>query len=262
MRTARFHRQMLRYALLILLLFCAASGFRYLPWSLSDSRQQIVVRGNKVVTDEQVRSSLKSALGRPLYLLNPHDLESDVKDLDVVQQAFVRRYCLPSPKLVVEILEEFPYACYATEPDSEPKWVIAESGRKISISEFPHIIQPPLRIYGPASRQFSSNEVGQWANWLNYIEKQTQSQVEAVDMRNPQSVGVQVGDLYLKLGSPDATLTRRLARLASILSVVEPLRDRLEFIDLGLDNNIPIKLARKTDGQHSVVQLPGPHSQL
>ncbi|PWT94298.1 MAG: hypothetical protein C5B53_13450 [Candidatus Melainabacteria bacterium] len=262
MRRARLRRQMLRYALLILLMFTATSGFYYLPWSIANAREQIVVRGNKVVSDEQVRQALESALGRPIYRLNPHELESDVKSLDVVQQAFVRRYCLPRPKLVVEILEEFPWASYATDPDCQPKWVIAESGRKVLISEFPKVIQPPLKIYGQSSRAFTSKEVSQWANWISYIEKQTQCPVESVDMRNPQEVKVIAGDLCLKLGSPDSSLTRRLARLASVLSVIDPMRDKLEFIDLGLDSNIPLKLARKAGTQHSLGQLPTPRSQL
>ena len=262
MRRARLRRQMLRYALLILLMFTATSGFYYLPWSIANAQEQIVVQGNKVASDAQVREALKSALGQPVYRLNPHELEADVKSLDVVQQAFVRRYSLPTPKLVVEILEEFPWASYGTEPDSEPKWVIAESGRKILVSEFPKVIQPPLKIYGQAAREFTSKEVAQWANWIAYIEKQTQCPVQSVDMRNPQEVNGTAGDLCLKLGNPDSSLTRRLARLASILSVIDPMRDRLQFIDLALDNNIPLKLARKAGTQHSVGQLPTPRSQL
>jgi cell division septal protein FtsQ len=262
MRRARLRRQMMRYALLVFLMFIAASGFCYLPWSLANPDQQIIVKGNKVVTDEQVRTALEASLARPLYSLNPHDLEAEVKSLDVVQQAFVRRYCLPTPKLVVDVLEEFPWASYATEPDQEAQWVIAESGRRISISQFPSIIQPPLKIYGRPARQFTSKDVSQWATWLAYIEKQTQSQVEMLDMTNPQDVRVQVGDLYLKLGSPDATLTRRLSRLSSVLSAIEPLRNRLEFVDLGLDNNVPLKLAKKVEGSRGSGQSANVHSQL
>lgn len=262
MRTARFRRQMFRYVLLAVLLFMAASGFCYLPWSLANAHQQIIVRGNKVATNAQVQTALEFALAKPLYQLNPHELEDEVKRLDVVQQAFVRRYCLPTPVLVVEVLEEFPWATYATAPDAAPKWVVAESGRKISISEFPRVTQPGLRLYGQTSTQFTVKAVGQWATWLAYIEKQTHCQVQSVDMRNPQDVRVQVGDLNLKLGTPDATLSRRLGRLSSVLSVIEPLRGRLEFIDLGLDNNIPLKLAKKTDGPRATESKDNIRSQL
>ncbi|HMY54889.1 MAG TPA: hypothetical protein PK671_18145, partial [Candidatus Obscuribacter sp.] len=51
--------------------------------------------------------------------------------------------------------------------------------------------------------------------------------------------------LHLKLGMPDATLTRRLGRLVSILPTVETMKDRVEYIDLGLDNSIPLKVSKK-----------------
>ena len=49
----------------------------------------------------------------------------------------------------------------------------------------------------------------------------------------------------LKLGTPDSTLTRRLGRFSSVMAAIEPLRSKLEYVDLGLDNNIPLKVAKK-----------------
>jgi hypothetical protein len=63
-------------------------------------------------------------------------------------------------------------------------------------------------------------------------------------MRQPFDVKVANGDLTLKIGLPDATLTRRLGRLVSILPTVEPIKDKVEFIDLGLDNSIPLKISK------------------
>jgi hypothetical protein len=48
----------------------------------------------------------------------------------------------------------------------------------------------------------------------------------------------------LKLGTPDTSLTRRLGRLTSVVAAVDPMKTKLEYIDLGLDNNIPMKLAK------------------
>ena len=43
-------------------------------------------------------------------------------------------------------------------------------------------------------------------------------------------------------GIPDASLTRRLGRLVSVLPAVEPIKEKLEYIDLGLDNSVPLKV--------------------
>jgi cell division septal protein FtsQ len=238
----------LRYFLLSLLLAVAASGFYYVPWSLGNIQSQVIVKGNKVATCDQVRNTLKSTLSVPLYQLSPRQLEEAVSQLPMVKHAFVRRYCLPTPRIIVEVLEEFPWASYTSDPETKPTAVIAESGRMIPIAKFPSITQPALKIYGPASLTMTSREVAQWATWIAYIQKQTQETVEFVDLREAQDVRLKAGSLYLKVGSADASLSKRLARLASLKGPIESLKDRLEYVDLGLDSNVPLKLARKEDG--------------
>src|SRR5262249_7824989 len=91
----------------------------------------------------------------------------------------------------------------------------------------------------------NSRSVAQWASWVGFISAQTGHPVQAVDLRKPFDICVQDGELFLKLGAADATLTTRLGRLSSIMASIEPLRSRLEDIDLGLDNNVPLKIAKK-----------------
>jgi cell division septal protein FtsQ len=207
------------------------------------------VQGNKVVTDAQIKASLKTASKVPLCQLNPRELEDRIGKLSMVKHAFVRRYCLPSPKLIVEIMEEFPWATYTTKEDIDPKWVIAESGRVISIAEFPSVIQPPLKILAQAHFHLTSTQVSQWANWLAYIEKESGKQVEIIDIREPQDIKVISKDFCLKLGKADSSLTRRLYRLGSVLAAIKPSSNKLEYINLSLDNNIPLKLAKENSSK-------------
>jgi len=246
-RRARLHRQTLRYLLLAMLAASGVAAFSYLPWSIRDAKGQIEVRNNRVATNDQVRNALKDSVNRPIYELDPQKLEDRVTDLGIVKQAFVRRYALPKRRMIVEVLEEFPWASFGTDPDKPTEAVICESGRIVSVSEFPKVVQPDLKVYGPANLDLSAKDVSQWATWLNLISKQTNYSVQSVDMRDLQNVVVQDGDLSLRLGSPDTTLTRRLSRLSSLQPAIEPLKERVEYIDLGLDNNIPVKIAKKAD---------------
>jgi cell division septal protein FtsQ len=246
-RRARLRRQTFRYLLLAVLLFSGIGCFCYLPWQLNDIEHQIVVHNNKVVSEEQVRTALKDVADLPLYKLAPHELERKVEALAMVNKAFVRRYSLPRRRLVVEVLEEFPWASYGLAPDQPIRWIICESGRIVSTEEFPRAFKPELKIYGQPNLQLQASDVIQWSTWLNLIARQTGFPVQSVDLRNSQNIVVQDGDLCLKLGAPDSSLTRRLCRLASLQTVIVPIKDRLEFIDLGLDSNIPLKLAKKTD---------------
>lgn len=248
-RSARYRRQFFRYFLLLALLYGGYSGFARLPWGLSDVSRDIQVRGNHIASEDQVRGVLGNAMGAKVFQIDPKMLEKQVESLKAVRHAFVRRYALPHPTVVVDVLEEFPWATYSPNPETPPTAVIAESGRMIPINEFPTVAQPKLLIYGPGNMKITRSEVAQWAQWVGFIAEQTGEEVQFVDMRKPQDVRVQDGsDIYLKLGTADTTLTRRLGRLSSVLTAIEPLKGRLEYVDLGLDNNIPIKVAKLVPG--------------
>lgn len=246
-RAARVRRQILRYLLLCLLLASGAGALTVLSWCLTDPDRDIEVRGNSVVAIEQVRGALASDVGKPLYRLDPQRLAGQVRSLEAVRYAFVRRYLLPRPHLVVEVLEEFPWATLATDPGHAPDLVISETGRLIPLSQFPSLVKPQFKIYATSDLRLTRAQVAQWAAWVAYIEAQTGEKVTYLDMRQPQDVRIQDGDLYLKIGSADSTLTRRLARLASLMPALVPFRGRLEYVDLSLDNNIPLKVAKKLD---------------
>jgi cell division septal protein FtsQ len=228
-----------------MILFCGGIAcFTHLPWSLKKENEQIEINGNHVVTQEQVIKALAGAKDKPIYCLDPRILESRIASLPVVRHAFVRRYALPKPKLKVEILEEYPWASFSRSPQLPPEAVIAQSGRFIPIAEFPRVARPALIIYGQPGMKISQKQVVQWASWAAFISKQTGRAVNSIDMRQPFSVWVNNEDLILKLGIPDTSLTRRLGRLVSVLPVVESVKEKLEYVDLGLDNSIPLKISK------------------
>lgn len=244
-RQARIRRQILRYCLLLTLLCFGASLFVCLSWRLLDIDRDILVSGNHVVTVEQVRGVLANCEGKLLFRLDPRRLARQVQSLADVRYAFVRRYLLPHPHLVVQVLEEYPWASLASAPDQPPKMVIAESGKLIPISEFPLVVQPAFKICGPVDIKFSADQVAKWAEWSSSIACQTGETVEYLDMRQPQNICVKTTNLFLKIGMPDTSLGRRIGRLASLMPYLEQFADKLECIDLALDNNIPLKIVDK-----------------
>jgi cell division septal protein FtsQ len=216
-----------------------------LPWAITSPQTEVKIQGNSVASNAQINSAMGDLTDRQIYQIDPHQLEHKVETLKAVKYAFVRRYTLPHPLITVQVLEEVPWATFSTSPDTPPEAVISQSGKFIPIKDFPAISQPALTIYGNHDLKMTGKSVAQWASYIGFIEAQTSKPVQSLDLRHAYEICVQDGDLYLKLGSEDATLTRRLGRLTSILSAVEPLKSRLEYIDLGLDNNIPVKLAKK-----------------
>ena len=101
-RVARLNRQVFRYMVVLALLWGGTSAVLHLPWRLNASKADIVVRGNHVVTSQQVKTALGDVTGPQIFQLDPRKLER-VEALQAVKYAFVRRYVIPKPTIVVHI---------------------------------------------------------------------------------------------------------------------------------------------------------------
>jgi POTRA domain, FtsQ-type len=241
-RQARLRRQVFRYSVLCLLICVAVAGFIYLPWAIGSAERDITIHGNHVATDSQIRDALRSAVRTPLYRVDPKKLEDAVCALPIVKYAFVRRAVFPHPHLSVEVLEEFPWATYCSSPENPPEKVISQSGRMIPIKDFPSVVQPSLRFCGGSDFHLTAADIVRWDQWVRLISKQLDKPVELVDMRKPNQICVGCPGVDLQIGQADSSLTHRLNRLASVVPVTATLQDKLEYIDLSLDSNIPLKV--------------------
>jgi len=247
-RGARLRRQVFRFFLVLSVLSVGYLGFAYLPWSVNDSNAEIIVKGNNFTASKQIRDALVDSLYTPIYRFDPKAQEKKVEALETINNAFVRRYAFPRPHIVVEVLEEQPWASLGSDPEQPTHSVISETGRVIPLKKFPNVTSPALKLYAGANLKMSPNDVKQWATWVNFIEKQTGQPVVYVDMRKPFDVIAHTPELALRVGIPDAALTHRLGRLTSILPTLVQYKGTLEYVDLSLDNNIPLKISKALPG--------------
>lgn len=243
-RTARLRRQVLRYVLLVSLLYVGVAAFVKVQWSLPDPESDVKVSGNLVVSSAQVKQVLMPLLRKPVYSLNPKDLEARVKSLPDVNNAFVRRYLFPRPHIAVHIMEEFPWASVAAGPESPVCGVVSETGRFIPVAQFPNVPRPALMIFAEPCLKLSQSEVRSWANCVNFVSAQTGTAVSVVDLRKSDDIRMLSGELQLRLGSADSGLMKRLNRLPSILPVLSTIKEHVDYINLGLDSNIPLKVSK------------------
>jgi cell division septal protein FtsQ len=248
-RGARLRRQIFRLFLVMTVLGLGYTGFAYLPWSVSDGSSEIIVKGNHFTSKQQIREALVDALYAPVYVVDPKKQEKKVEALETINNAFVRRYAFPRPHVVVEVLEEQPWASLGSNPEEPTHSVISETGRIIPLRKFPNVMSPALKIYAGNNLKMTPADVKQWATWVTFIESQTKQPVESVDMRKPFDVIAHTPTLTLRIGIPDAALTQRLGRLTSILPTLAQYQDTLEYVDLSLDNNIPLKVSKKLEGK-------------
>lgn len=243
-RQARVRRQVFRYALLAVMVCVGIGGFTQISWRLNDPLNQIEIHGNHVVSDEQIRQAIMPSISGPVFRMDPAELEKTLCKLPAVRYAFVRRYALPTPRVKVEVLEEFPWATYSVDPESPPVAVIAQTGRVIPIDEFPSVVKPPLRISGASALKMTAAQIAQWDAWVRLSEAQVGVPVKCVDLRQPAAITIACGDIELHVGQADSTLERRLKRLVSVVPVATTFSDKLRFIDLSLESNIPLKVDR------------------
>jgi hypothetical protein len=241
-RMARARRQILRYTLLFVLAGAAVCAFTHVPWSIRNLQEDVVIHGNTVVSDLQVRKAVSTALDQPLYSVDPRKLQSTLCALPAVRHAFVRRYVFPRPMLRVELMEEFPWATYSPSPEAAPTGVISQTGRFIPLAVFPKVVQPALRLSGDKALKLSAADIAQWDSWVRLIEAQTGQPVVVVDMSKPTAVQAYSGGFELHLGAVDSTLQRRIGRLSSVMPTVATLKEPLKYIDLSLDSNVPLKV--------------------
>jgi hypothetical protein len=103
--------------------------------------------------------------------------------------------------------------------------------------------------------KLNAEQVSKWGAWVNYISQLSDQTVVCIDLRNPGNVMVKAGDYNIKLGAVDSSLTRRIARLSSIMTTLQSVSSRLEVIDLSLDSNIPLVVS-KTEHKAADAKAP------
>ena len=158
-------------------------------------------------------------------------------------------------KLIVKVKEKFPFASLSESPETPPKFVITESSSLVPIAKFPSYPRPELLIVADLNsmKKFTNQDVKQWGKWIAYIEKQTDETVKTVDLREKFDAKVTTNKTMMKLGIPDTTLTHRLSRISSIWHLVDQYRNELEYVDLALDNNIPLKVSEEIKKKNALL---------
>lgn len=243
-RHARVRQQLLRYLLIVLILGLTGTFIYKTKWSLDSVNSGVQITGNIFTPEHKVKDIVSKFLAKPVLMIDPRKVEEEVMKLETIKYAFVRRYVVPSPQIVVNVKEEFPFATLVPYHGPKAEFVIAESGRLVPLRKFPGYPKPNLVFYANPQIKMTKQHVKQWGTWIAYIEKQTGEKVESVDLLNKFDAKVKTNKTNIRLGIPDTTLTQRMGRLTSVWKVVEQYRDQLDYIDLALDNNIPLKLLK------------------
>ncbi len=244
-KEASDRRKILKLIFTLLLLFLSIYGFTKEPWHINNFEKDIIVSGNHVLDASLVRQLVCPFFEKPLFQVNPKAVESRLEQLSIVNKAFVRRYIIPRPKVEILLWEEFPWANLTNNLNNPANLVVSQTGRIISVNDFPQIEKPKLLVIANENLHLNSVQIVKWQGILDFIASQDNTPVQYLDLTNPFDIRVQTASLNIKLGAIDNTFQKRLLRLPSVLAGIKDYRPKLVYLDLSLDSNIPIKLSEK-----------------
>jgi cell division septal protein FtsQ len=222
--------------------------FTYYP------NKSLNISNNLITSDNQIISKLKQnkAYEKPLYLVNPAELEEKLLELDPVKEAYVRRYWLPT-RLKVTVIERQPLFIIYDSINSLPKHAITTEATKISQEFFPlpeKYQQETFKIILPGPEAiWTQQNVEIYEKIIRIAEKNTGEKLLYMDLTQPGDVYLHMSKSLIRLGGIDATVLERISRLGVIMPAVTPIQNKIEYIDLRWDKALNLKEKVETTGK-------------
>ncbi len=265
-QTRRLHRQvkksrrrlnklraLWKFLMLILLLMLCYFLLKMPEWRLHvnafDNLNSPVLEivNNKIVPSQKILSALRrnQVSTRPIYLVKTDNLKESIKQLEPVQDVYIRRFGFPA-RLKIIVIERTPIITISPDIEVEPIAFFSADGKLIG------------RDYMPLSEEYKTVRVitygvgDDYRNWdktkvLNLkklalmIEDASGEPVEYIDYRTPSDVYVKIPTVNIRLGSFNSGVYDKIYRLRTLVPQVKMLNKKIKYLDLRWDSNF-IKL--------------------
>ena len=202
---------------------------------------------NKIVPSAKILSALRrnQVSTKPIYLLKTDNLKESIKQLEPIQDVYIRRFWFPA-RLKIIVIERTPALTISPDIDVEPIAFFSADGVLIG------------RDYMPLSSQFQTYKVitygigDDYRNWdktkvnnlkklAMMVEDASGEKVEYIDYRTPSDVYVKIPTVNIRLGSFNAGVYNKISRLRTLVPQVKMLNKKIKYLDLRWDSNF-IKL--------------------
>ncbi len=205
------------------------------------------VVNNKIVPPQKILSALRrnKVSTRPIFLVKTDNLKESIKQLEPVQDVYIRRFWFPA-RLKIIIIERTPALTIAPEIEVPPIAFFSSDGKLIGRDYMP---LPPefktVRIitYGVGDdyRSWDRTKVNNFKKLAMLVEDASGEQVEYIDYRDPKDVYVKIPTVNIRVGSFNAGVYDKIQRLRTLVPQVKMLNKKIKYLDLRWDSNF-IKL--------------------
>ncbi len=213
--------------------------------------KNLELEGHDIVSDEQVIEVLRdiSLPEKPLYLIDTTPIEKKLLEMTPVKKVFVRRYWLPA-RLRIVIDERTPVISIVPTPKANPVAIFTKDDNTVKILGEKYL---PLPDFLPTYRVITYDDYKKWKpaqipyieQLAIYLEGATGDKLVYLDIRNPDDVYAQMGNVRLRIGGlKGKEVFDRIKKVAAVIPEALKIKDNINYIDLRWDN-VSIKLKKK-----------------
>ena len=213
--------------------------------NLNSPALQIV--NNKIVPAQKVLSALRrnQVSTKPIFLVKTDNLKESIKQLEPVQDVYIRRFWFPA-RLKIIIIERTPALTIAPDIEVPPIAFFSSDGKLIGRDYMP--LAPEFKTvriitYGVGDdyRNWDKTKVNNFKKLAMLVEDASGEPVEYIDYRDPKDVYVKIPTVNIRVGSFNAGVYNKIQRLRTLVPQVKMLNKKIKYLDLRWDSNF-IKL--------------------
>ena len=198
---------------------------------------------NQIVPSQKILSALRrnQVPLKPIFLVKTENLKKSIKQLEPVQDVYIRRFWFPA-RLQIIVIERTPVITISPNLESPPIAFFSSDGKLIGREYMPlgeNYKTVLVLTYGSGDdyRNWNLTKVTRFKKLAALIEAESGEKVEYIDYRDPKDVYVKIPTVNIRLGSLNPSTFDKIQRIPSLLPQVKMINKNVKYIDLRWDTN-------------------------
>ena len=189
-----------------------------LPADAFDSLESpsLEILNNRIVPSQKILSALRrnQVPRQPIFLVKTDDLKKSIKQLEPVQNVYIRRFGFPA-RLQIIVIERTPIVTISPNIDVPPIAFFSIDGKLIGREYMPldeNYKTVRVITYGSGDdyRNWSAPKVNDFRKLANLVEIETGETVEYIDYRNPKDVYIKIPTANVRLGELNPSIFNKI----------------------------------------------------
>jgi cell division septal protein FtsQ len=201
------------------------------------------ILNNHIVPSQKILYALRrnQVPQQPLFLVKTDDLKKSIKQLEPIQDVYIRRFWFPA-RLQIIVIERTPIVTITPNIDVPPIAFFSANGKLIGREYMPlddDYDTVLVVTYGTGDdyRNWDTTKVKNFKRLSDLIEMETGEKVEYIDYRNPKDVYIKIPTTSIRIGSINPSTYDKIGRLPTLLPQVKMINKKVKYIDLRWDSN-------------------------